>query len=269
MMTMADIPAGGLALFLLLGLRHGVEPDHIAAIDGLTLRAIDKHERHAPWTGTLFALGHGAAIAVLAVGVSLLATSIALPDGLLAVVDWLPVILLALLGVWNLRALLAPGPYQPSSLRMRLMPARLRERVHDQREQHADRDGCPHVRALAHVSAWSVFATHQGGWVAGVVAGALFSAGMLVTSTADSQLLCRLLRSDNAEAVQLRYRRAVGWFVVVLSFGVALHGLGARLGWFEHVDETVAAWLGSASIPVVVLLWWWVRRRRALAVQAP
>ena len=48
MITVADIPAGGLALFLLLGLRHGVEPDHIAAIDGLTLRAIDKHERHAP-----------------------------------------------------------------------------------------------------------------------------------------------------------------------------------------------------------------------------
>ena len=32
MITMTDIPAGGLALFLLLGLRHGIEPDHIAAM---------------------------------------------------------------------------------------------------------------------------------------------------------------------------------------------------------------------------------------------
>jgi len=269
MISVADIPTGGLALFLLLGLRHGVEPDHIAAIDGLTLRAIDKHERHAPWTGTLFALGHGAAIAVLAIGVSLLAASIALPDGLLAVIDWLPVILLVLLGIWNLRALLAPGPYQPTSLRMRLMPARLRERTDVWATVAIGVLFALVVDTLAHVSAWSVFATHRGGWVAGVIAGALFSTGMLVTSTADSQLLCRLLRSDNAEAVQLRYRRAVGWFVVVLSFGVALHGLGTRLDWFEHLDEELAAWIGAGSLAVVALLWWWVRRRRAPAMQTP
>ena len=269
MITMTDIPAGGLALFLLLVLRHGIEPDHIAAIDGLTLRAIDKHERHAPWTGTLFALGHGAAVAVLAVGVSLFAASIALPETLLAVIDWLPVILLTLLGVWNLRALLAPGPYQPTSLRMRLMPARLRERTDVWATVAIGVLFALVVDTLAHISAWSVFATHRGGWAAGVLAGALFSTGMLVTSTADSQLVCRLLRSDNAEAVQRRYRRAVGWFVVVLSFGVALHGIGARLGWFDGIDETVAAWLGSATIAMLALLWWWVRRRRALAVQAP
>ena len=58
------LPASGMALFFLLGMRHGIEPDHIAAIDGLTLRAHDHHERHAPWTGSLFALGHGLAIAL-------------------------------------------------------------------------------------------------------------------------------------------------------------------------------------------------------------
>ena len=31
------LPASGLALFFVLGLRHGVEPDHIAAIDGMTI----------------------------------------------------------------------------------------------------------------------------------------------------------------------------------------------------------------------------------------
>ncbi|HEY9064265.1 MAG TPA: hypothetical protein VIO33_04730 [Burkholderiaceae bacterium] len=269
MMTMAEIPAGGLALFLLLGLRHGIEPDHIAAIDGLTLRAIDKHERHAPWTGALFALGHGAAIAVLAIAVSLFAAAITLPEKLLAVIDWLPMILLLLLGMWNLRALLAPGPYQPTSLRMKLMPARLRERTDVWATVAIGVLFALVVDTLAHVSAWSVFATHRGGWSAGVLAGALFSAGMLITSTADSQLLCRLLRSTDAEAVQMRYRRAVGWFVVVLSFGVALHGIGSRLGWFDEVDEVLAAWLGSGSVAIVALLWWWVRRRRALAVQAP
>ena len=126
MSTVEMVPASGLALFFVLGLRHGVEPDHIAAIDGMTLRALDRHERHAPWTGSLFALGHGAAIAVLALGVSLLATTFTMPPLLVTITDWLPIVLLAMLGVWNLRVLLAPGLYRPTSVRMRLMPAALR-----------------------------------------------------------------------------------------------------------------------------------------------
>ena len=123
------LPASGLALFFVLGLRHGVEPDHIAAIDGMTLLALDRHEPHAPWTGSLFALGHGAAIAVLALAVSLIATSFTLPPLLVAITDWLPIVLLAMLGAWNLRALLAPGSYRPTSMRMRLIPAALRQRT--------------------------------------------------------------------------------------------------------------------------------------------
>ena len=128
-MTEADLPASGMTLFFLLGLRHGIEPDHIAAIDGLTLRAHDHHERHAPWTGSLFALGHGLAIAVIAIGISVLAASFALPAALLQVAEWFPIVLLTLLGLWNLRALLAPGAYRPSSVRMKLIPVRLRERT--------------------------------------------------------------------------------------------------------------------------------------------
>ena len=31
-----------LGLMLTLGLRHGLDPDHIAVIDGLTIRALDQ-----------------------------------------------------------------------------------------------------------------------------------------------------------------------------------------------------------------------------------
>ena len=229
-MSPADtLPLSGLALFFVLGLRHGVEPDHIAAIDGMTLRALDHHEPHAPWTGSLFALGHGAAVAVLALAVSLLASSFTLPPLLLAVVEWLPLALLAMLGAWNLRTLLAPGAYRPSSVRMRLLPAALRERTDLWSTVAIGLLFALVIDTLAHVSAWSVFATHRGGWFAGVLAGLLFSVGMLVASTASSQLLCRLLGSARTEEMTSRFRRGVGWFVVILSFGVVLRAVVEKL----------------------------------------
>ena len=229
MTTLDALPASGLALFFVLGLRHGVEPDHIAAIDGMTLRALDHHERHAPWTGSLFALGHGAAVAVIALAVSLLAASFTMPPLLVAITDWLPLLLLALLGAWNLRTLLAPGAYRPSSVRMRLLPAALRERTDLWSTVAIGLLFALVIDTLAHVSAWSVFATHRGGWWAGVLAGLLFSVGMLVASTASSQLLCRLLGTARTDEATARFRRGIGWFVVVLSFAVVLHALADKL----------------------------------------
>jgi high-affinity nickel-transport protein len=230
MTAIETLPAGGLALFFVLGLRHGVEPDHIAAIDGMTVRALDRQEAHAPWTGSLFALGHGAAVAVLALAVSLLAASFTPPPLLIAITEWLPLLLLGLLGAWNLRALLSPGAYRPDSVRMRLMPAALRERTDLWSTVAVGLLFALVIDTFAHVSAWSVFATQRGGWWAGVLAGALFSSGMLVASTASSQLVCRVLGAGRSDAATARFRRAVGWFVVVLSFGVVLHALAEKLG---------------------------------------
>ena len=229
MSAIEALPASGLALFFVLGLRHGVEPDHIAAIDGMTLRALDHHERHAPWTGSLFALGHGAAIALLALVVSLVAATFTLPPLLVAITDWLPIALLAMLGAWNLRALLVPGTYRPTSVRMRLMPAGLRERTDLWSTVMVGLLFALVIDTLAHVSAWSVFATNRGGWSAGLIAGLLFSGGMLIASTASSQLLCRVLGSARTDEATTRFRRGIGWFVVILSFAVVLHAVAGKL----------------------------------------
>jgi high-affinity nickel-transport protein len=225
-----ELPAAGLVLFFVLGLRHGVEPDHVAAIDGMTLRAIDHQEAHAPWTGSLFALGHGLAVAVLAIAVSLLAASFTLPPLLQAITEWLPVVLLLMLGAWNLRALLTPGQYQPSSVRMKLIPARLRERTDLWSTVAIGLLFALVVDTVAHVSAWSVFATHRGGWWAGVLAGLLFSVGMLLASTANSQLVFRLLHRGRDAAASARMRRGVGWVVVLLSFGAAAVAIAEQFG---------------------------------------
>jgi len=47
-------------LAVALGMRHGVDPDHLAAVDGLS------RVRPSPLNGALFALGHGGIVTLLA-----------------------------------------------------------------------------------------------------------------------------------------------------------------------------------------------------------
>jgi high-affinity nickel-transport protein len=46
----------------MLGLRHGFDPDHIAIIDGVSVRYAATKPLLAKWTGTLFAAGHGTVV---------------------------------------------------------------------------------------------------------------------------------------------------------------------------------------------------------------
>ena len=114
---------------------------------------------------------------------------------------------------------------------MRLMPAALRERSDVWSTIAIGLLFALVVDTLAHISAWSVFATHQGGgWWAALIAGLLFSVGMMIASTASSQLIYRVIGSARTEAATTSFRRAIGWFVVMLSFGVVAIAIAEKLG---------------------------------------
>lgn len=50
-----------------LGLRHGLDADHLAFIDGQTRYNWRMGSPVARWVGTLFAFGHGGVVAIIAV----------------------------------------------------------------------------------------------------------------------------------------------------------------------------------------------------------
>ena len=82
--------ASGLLLMLVLGLRHGLDPDHIACIDGLTWRAMQHGRHHSPWVGTLFAIGHGLLVTMVAVVFSEVGRAIEVPSTFARLFDWAP-----------------------------------------------------------------------------------------------------------------------------------------------------------------------------------
>ena len=95
-MELEIVSTSGLLLMLLLGLRHGLDPDHIACIDGLTWRAMQHEHRHGPWVGTLFAIGHGLLVTIVAVVFSEVGRAFNVPDSLSKVLQWVPTALLLL-----------------------------------------------------------------------------------------------------------------------------------------------------------------------------
>jgi high-affinity nickel-transport protein len=86
-----------ITVVLALGMRHGVDPDHLSIIDGLS--------RFHPsrWNGVLFALGHGIIVTILAVGFGKLLAAYADPY-----TAWI----LLLLGVANLWRLWRPREHK-------------------------------------------------------------------------------------------------------------------------------------------------------------
>src|SRR5689334_6480144 len=96
----------GLLLMLFLGMRHALEADHVATVDGMTFDALERRPPFAPWVGTAFALGHGGVVAVVAIATGMLGQRLMLGGWADTLVELFPIALLIVVGTLNWRALL-------------------------------------------------------------------------------------------------------------------------------------------------------------------
>jgi high-affinity nickel-transport protein len=259
------VSASGLLLMLALGLRHGLDPDHIACIDGLTWRAMQHGRHHGPWVGTLFAIGHGLLVTMVAVVFSEVGRAVEVPGTFARLFDWVPTTLLLLVAFLNVRQLRSSIQAAPTSAKLRLIPRRLRD--------HAAPWAIVLTGALfaavfdtaTQASAWGYVAGQQGGcWIAALVAGLVFTIGMGVTDTIDGRVLWRIGRRAGGQQLTLRFRRILGWLVVGISCGVAAFNIGKALApQFEISDLAFsAAGLSLIALIAVMPLMWGVNRRR-------
>lgn len=267
------ISFSGLVLMFVLGLRHGLDPDHIACIDGLTWRALSHEHGHADWIGTLFAIGHGLLVTSIAVGVSKLTRTLSVPDTVVTVFGWIPTVLLLLVGTMNLRLLMRRDPsYVPTGWKLRLIPKRLRN--------HSSPWAVVVIGVLfatvfdtaTQASAWGYVASNKGGGlIAAFLAGIVFTVGMVITDTLDGRLICRLSRSTEGQAAGRRFRRALGWLIVGISYGVALYNIGKALMPALELDDMAFSLTGASLIMVMCAIWagvWLGRRQQRAASPA-
>ena len=222
---MTELGALAAAAFA-LGLAHGFDPDHLAAIDSLTRNA--RSRRVARFAGLLFSLGHGVIVTVTAIAIAVVAHAWEPPTWLEGVGAAISIACLGAIGFLNLRAAaLTPRgePVRLSSLKGRwLVPL-------------AGRDGALAVAGIGALFALSFDTLSQaaffalaasrasGWWVAGGAALA-FALGMMATDAANGLWVNRLIVRADEKARGAA--RALAAAIGVVSLSVAAVG-GARL----------------------------------------
>src|SRR5471032_2416426 len=76
-----------------LGLRHGADPDHLAAIDNLTRNGVSAGRRLSKFFGTLFAGGHSIMVLSIAALAGLLGSRIAVKGELIETIGtWVSIL---------------------------------------------------------------------------------------------------------------------------------------------------------------------------------
>lgn len=245
---------GMMLIVLMLGMQHGFDADHLAAIDGLTRFNARARPRLARLAGVLFSAGHGLIVIAVALGVSLLAQSWRVPHWLDAFGAWTSITLLTLLALLNIAAVLRAPPHETACLagwRSGVFAALLRA-------------GSPltvmgvgtlfalSFDTVSQAALFAVTATQFGGWQSALLLALLFIGGMLVTDGINGLWISHLIRrSDHTARVASR----------VLSLGVSGIGLlvaglmaaGRTAPTVALWSEVNAFWLGAAVIVIVAV----------------
>lgn len=228
--TVLSVEFWGLAgTALLLGIRHGLDADHLATIDGLTRFNAAANPTLARRSGSLFSIGHGLVVAMVALLVSTIFHTWTVPAWIKSVGGWLSITILLLLVVSNLFVLLRT----PSFETVRLAGWRTKKFARLFSVQHAH--GVIGVGILFAVSfdtltqaaIFGVLALKFGGWNAALLLAALFVSGMILIDGINSLCLARLI--DRADKTARITSRLLAVSIVGLGLITAASGIATQI----------------------------------------
>ncbi|HSB22909.1 MAG TPA: nickel transporter [Burkholderiaceae bacterium] len=271
---MQDVPAdwGALcALVLLLGMRHGLDADHLAAIDGLTRVSARRRQAHARYCGALFSIGHGAVVLSIAALAGALGARWMPPAWFDAVGGGISIGFLLLIGVVNLRAV-ARAPVD-AAVPLVAVRGRLVDRVLGRPGRGSSAAAVMGVGALFALSfdtlsqsaLFAMMAVRFGGVSHALTLGLVFVLGMLVSDGVNGWWISRLI--DRTDRLAVVASRVMTMAVAGVSLLVAALG-AARMasGWFDGVLEGKELAIGLSVVALIALSY--VVARRASATRS-
>lgn len=254
-MNPTDLPRDFLSLalvILLLGMRHGFDADHLAAIDGLTRYNARARPRLARAAGALFSIGHGLVVVSVALGVSMLAQAWHVPQWLEAFGAWMSIGVLTLLALLNIAAVLrTPGQELAQMQGWRSgMFSRLLHAGSPAMVMGVGTLFALSFDTVSQAALFAVTATQFGGWRPALLLALLFVIGMLAIDGVNGAWIARLIRrSDRSARVASRVLAltvsGVGLLTAALTF--ASRTLADVDAWTQGKE----LWFGAAVLVVI------------------
>jgi len=235
-----------LALVFILGAKHGLDADHLATIDGLTRYNLRVAPARARWCGSLFSLGHGVIVMLIALGVGLVTTTWQVPEWMEDLGTWISIGFLTLLGILNLRAVLTTrADHMVATIGIKAgLWRRLQATSHPLAIAAVGSLFALSFDTMSQAALFAVTATRHGGVTHALALGLTFSIGMLLADGANGLWIARLLRrADHRARIA---SRVMGLMVAAISLSVAAFGLARWLHadisqWYEGKEPLIGA----------------------------
>lgn len=246
---MTDV-LGLAALVFVLGLKHGLDPDHLVAIDGFT------RSTRSRWCGLFFSLGHGVVVTLVGVGVALVAADWQPPQWLEYTGAWISIGVLVALGIANLVTALRTPAGQAIALagvRAHWLPERLARASHPAVIAAVGAAFAISFDTISHALVFSMTGAAMAGAAFAAVLGIVFTAGMALTDAASGLWVARLVRSADQRAAAASRIMSIA----VAFLCLALAGLG-----IAKYPASLAPALSAASFAIVLCAYLAARRVR-------
>jgi len=233
------------ALVFALGLRHGLDPDHLVAIDGLTRSSANWKVRR--WTGFFFSLGHGIVVTLIGVILALAATDWRPPAWVEGFGTLVSIGILVALGAANLAmSVRTPhGAHVPTiGLRGRWLTERLGRATHPVVVAAIGAAFALSFDTLSHALLFSASGATAAGWLVAAALGLVFTCGMVMTDALNGWWVARMIGSSDARGA--RASRVMSMTVALLCFAIAAMALA---------KVELPSFIGIATFAIVVSAW--------------
>lgn len=238
----AEIALAGLVFAL--GLRHGLDPDHLVAIDGLT------RSSRSRWTGFFFSLGHGIVVTLIGVVLALAATDWQPPGWVEGFGTLVSIGILVTLGAANLAMSVraSHGRHVATvGLRGPWLTERLARASHPIVVAAIGAAFAVSFDTLSHALLFSASGATAGGWLVAATLGVVFTCGMVIMDALNGWWVARMIGTSDARA-----SRWISVTVALLCFGIAATGLA---------KVELPSFVGIATLAIVTSAWLVARRK--------
>lgn len=207
-----------------LGLRHGLDLDHIATIDAIT-RTARENRILSKLTGFLFSLGHGLVVTTISliIGGGLIQSHI--PEWLDGFGNWVSIIFLILFGALNLWNVFQKSPSNQLPVGMKSFLAR---KVMNKKYNPALIVLIGALFAFSFdtfskIALFSISATLMSGWIFSGILGLCFTVGMMITDGCNGLFVSAIIqRADKASLV---LSRGLGLSISLFSLSIGIISL--------------------------------------------